>query len=1398
MRIRSLASAVVLALLASSMPRTAGATTSIVPQAQGSTGWTMDFCKDSITTNLRQCFYLMDPATALPISPFQAGNNIGNTSFGISGTLPAFAATPAFTISGTLPAFAATPTVNLGTLNGAATAAGVAAVNTTLGTPMQNSGGSVTANAGTNLNTSALALDATVAGTVTSQGAATAGSKGQLGLGAVTTGAPAYTTGQNNPLSLDTAGNLRVNVIAGSASGNVGQASTTAGETGPMAQGAVTTAAPSYTTGQTSPLSLDPSGNLRVNVTTGGGTGGTSSTFGAAFPGPGTAIGAKNGANMVNLVADGSGNLDVNCIVGCAGGATSNASSAVATSGTNGATVAWLYLFNGTTWDQAQADGSKNLKVNVAAGSVTANAGTNLNTSLLALETGGNLATIAGAVTAGVQQENTKQINGVAPLMGNGISGTGSQRVNIASDNTAFTVNAAESGTWNITNITGAVSLPTGAATAANQTAFAGTTGTPSTSILTVQGNASGVPVPVSGSLSASINSFNAAVFGTPFTATTSGVTSGAFTSSTTVLVSNVGTLQPIYCRPDATTATASDQYISPGGGWFAFYAAGGITQVSCITAAGSSLVNITGGTGLPAGSNNPMYTNLLQGGVALGATNGIYTNLLQGNTVVSAGNPIFATLEGVVPLPTGASTAALQPTNAAQGSTTAGQTGNLVQGAVTTGAPSYTTGQTSPISLDAAGNLRVNIMAGAAAGGTSSNFAAAFPTAGTAIGAKNGANMVNLVADGSGNLDVNCIVGCAGGATSNATSAVATSSTNGATVAWLYLFNGTTWDQAQADGSKNLKVNVAAGSVTANAGTNLNTSLLALETGGNLATIAGAVTAAVEQTNEKQINGVAPLMGNGVSGTGSQRVNIASDNTAFSVNAIQSGTWTVQPGNTANTTAWKVDGSAVTQPISVADTVGTLGTLGSLNAVASVALNGQNGAGVFIAAGTLIGTVTAQVSYDGGTTWVTSGFYDAPTQTTSGPLVYGSANAATSKSIIVEGGVSNARVIVSAYTSGTANATMRATSVTTNWATVAQGSTTAAQIGYLSQAAVTTTPPAYTTGQTNPLSLTTAGALRVDASGTSIQGGTVGSANPGAGNQVMAGVSDSSGNVANPSLIGGNGSALLAQAGDTTTASTALGASAATISVPLGGERGASFQLQSGGTGVYTVTPKCSYDGGTSYNTSGYILDPISFAMSLTATIASAQAETDYQVLCPSGASNAQMKVSAYTSGTANWLARATSFSPISVMYGSDGTNIRAELTDTNGKQYALAQPTAAATGGATAGNEIAPNNTTGINLKASAGTVYGVQIGGIGSAPAYLKLYNKATAPTCGTDTPIKRLIIPAASTAALGAGSNISFPVGVAFSLGIGYCVTTGIADADTTAPAASTFLVNIDWN
>ena len=123
--------------------------------------------------------------------------------------------------------------------------------------------------------------------------------------------------------------------------------------------------------------------------------------------------------------------------------------------------------------------------------------------------------------------------------------------------------------------------------------------------------------------------------------------------------------------------------------------------------------------------------------------------------------------------------------------------------------------------------------------------------------------------------------------------------------------------------------------------------------------------------------------------------------------------------------------------------------------------------------------------------------------------------------------------------------------------------------------------------------------------------------------------------------------------------------------------------------------------------------------------------------------------------------------------------------------------QTIAGTTGGASTTGNIAANNTTAVVVKASAGTLYGVQMAGIGSAPAYLKIYN-ATSATCGSGTPVKRLMIPAASTAANGAGSNISFgDVGIAFGTGITYCITTGIGDADTTAPAASTFLVNLDW-
>lgn len=124
-------------------------------------------------------------------------------------------------------------------------------------------------------------------------------------------------------------------------------------------------------------------------------------------------------------------------------------------------------------------------------------------------------------------------------------------------------------------------------------------------------------------------------------------------------------------------------------------------------------------------------------------------------------------------------------------------------------------------------------------------------------------------------------------------------------------------------------------------------------------------------------------------------------------------------------------------------------------------------------------------------------------------------------------------------------------------------------------------------------------------------------------------------------------------------------------------------------------------------------------------------------------------------------------------------------------------AAPTASTTGGASMFHLIAANSNNSTSVKGSAGTVYSVQLGGLGSAPAYLKFYNTSGAPTCASDTVVKTLIIPAASTAANGGGSNVSIPVGLAFSSGIGICVVTGIADNDNTSVAASTFIINIDY-
>ncbi len=124
--------------------------------------------------------------------------------------------------------------------------------------------------------------------------------------------------------------------------------------------------------------------------------------------------------------------------------------------------------------------------------------------------------------------------------------------------------------------------------------------------------------------------------------------------------------------------------------------------------------------------------------------------------------------------------------------------------------------------------------------------------------------------------------------------------------------------------------------------------------------------------------------------------------------------------------------------------------------------------------------------------------------------------------------------------------------------------------------------------------------------------------------------------------------------------------------------------------------------------------------------------------------------------------------------------------------------------TGAATAANQVTEINgatgtsrilsaaatTNATSAKATAGSVR--QITGFNAAVTarYLKFYNKASAPTVGTDTPRKTIYLPA--------GTAFVIDCNDYYATGIAYALTTGLADADTGALTAGDILaLNVDY-
>ena len=144
---------------------------------------------------------------------------------------------------------------------------------------------------------------------------------------------------------------------------------------------------------------------------------------------------------------------------------------------------------------------------------------------------------------------------------------------------------------------------------------------------------------------------------------------------------------------------------------------------------------------------------------------------------------------------------------------------------------------------------------------------------------------------------------------------------------------------------------------------------------------------------------------------------------------------------------------------------------------------------------------------------------------------------------------------------------------------------------------------------------------------------------------------------------------------------------------------------------------------------------------------------------------------VAVTASAVATWTIRGGNFAtePIPAAQASATQAVSGSITATPVTPTAL-NISSAATTNATA-------------VKTSAGTLYSLVVSNVGAAAAFVKLYNKASAPTVGTDVPVLTIPVPASGVVSL------DFSVGHRFTTGIALAITNLAPDSDTTAVAAA---------
>lgn len=341
--------------------------------------------------------------------------------------------------------------------------------------------------------------------------------------------------------------------------------------------------------------------------------------------------------------------------------------------------------------------------------------------------------------------------------------------------------------------------------------------------------------------------------------------------------------------------------------------------------------------------------------------------------------------------------------------------------------------------------------------------------------------------------------------------------------------------------------------------------------------------------------------------------------------------------------------------------------------------------------------------------------------------------------------------------------------------------------------------PPTLSSGQRNSVQLDASGFLKVNVAAGGAAGGTsstIGAAAPGIATAV--GATDGT----NLRLMNVDGSGNLKvniAAGAAGGTSSTVGAAAPATATAIGFSDGTNL-LQLGkvdASGFIKVNVAAGAAGGTASN--------FGSAVPALGTAIGFSDGTNLQLGKVDGSGNLKVNVSAggVPAGQDNTSFTSGSTQGLPLICVADGTNSVGAITQGNQgvakmtlDRHVFVAPQANPVGGWSPTRVLAAGTTNATLVKAGPGSVGYILAVNVTGTVVFLKLYNKVSTPVPASDSALIVHTIPIPANTS-GAGVALPVPAGINFSTGIGLAITANIADADNTAIAANSVVVNLGF-